>query len=131
MSERRPSCGIEHERDAGQQDEFGKPKMAAARKGRPGAYCPPYDRMSDVARAGLAEALRMSLPPLEEIPEGMLELLKRLNGVLTPPQLTTEKRLWCKRVAVGTMITRSPLHRSGRAAFPHPALASGDDAKSP
>jgi hypothetical protein len=37
----------------------------------------------------------MSLPPLEEIPECMLELLKRLNGVLTPPQLTTEKRLWC------------------------------------
>ena len=28
-------------------------------------------------------------------------------------------------------ITRDPLHRSGRAALPHPALASGDDAKSP
>ena len=29
------------------------------------------------------------------------------------------------------MIADHPLHRSGRAAFPHPALASGDDAKSP
>src|SRR5262245_38324796 len=28
-------------------------------------------------------------------------------------------------------IARNPLHRSGRAALPHPALASGDDAKSP
>jgi hypothetical protein len=27
------------------------------------------------------------------------------------------------------MISQSPLHRSGRAAFPHPALASGEDAK--
>ena len=29
------------------------------------------------------------------------------------------------------MVTHDPLHRSGRAAFPHPALASGDDPKSP
>src|ERR1043166_5261483 len=28
-------------------------------------------------------------------------------------------------------ITRNPLHGSGRAGLPHPALASGDDAKSP
>ena len=27
-------------------------------------------------------------------------------------------------------VTRNPLHGSGRAALPHPALASGDDAKS-
>lgn len=27
------------------------------------------------------------------------------------------------------MVTHRPLHRSGRAAFPHPAPASGDDAK--
>jgi hypothetical protein len=67
--------------------------MAAARKGRPGAYCPPYlsDKLSDAARAGLAEALRMSLSPLEEIPEGMVELVKQLDGVLTPPQLRTER----------------------------------------
>ena len=32
-------------------------------------------------------------------------------------------------VGVGMPITEHPLHRSGRAAFPHPALASGDDAK--
>ncbi len=32
-------------------------------------------------------------------------------------------------VGVGIMVTPDPLHRSGRAAFPHPALASGDDAK--
>src|SRR5690606_35697870 len=31
----------------------------------------------------------------------------------------------------GTMIAHSPLHRSGRAVFPHPAPASGNDAKSP
>jgi hypothetical protein len=67
--------------------------MAEARKGRPGAYCPPYlsDRLCEVARAGLAEALRMSLSPLEEIPEGMVELVERLDGVLTPPRLTTER----------------------------------------
>src|SRR6266851_5295228 len=35
------------------------------------------------------------------------------------------------RVGVGTMVTHNPLHRSGRAGFPHPALALGDDAKSP
>src|SRR6266571_2591695 len=29
------------------------------------------------------------------------------------------------------MVTHNPLHRSGQAVFPHPALASGDDAKSP
>jgi hypothetical protein len=29
------------------------------------------------------------------------------------------------------MVAHNPLHRSGRAAFPHPAPASGDDAKSP
>src|SRR5258708_26993251 len=29
------------------------------------------------------------------------------------------------------MVAHDPLHRSGRAAFPHPALASGDDAKPP
>jgi hypothetical protein len=31
------------------------------------------------------------------------------------------------RVRVGIMIARDPLHRSGQAAFPHPALASGMD----
>src|SRR6202158_3273334 len=41
---------------------------------------------------------------------------------------------WGKRcsplsVGVGIMVAHNPLHRSGRAAFPHPALASGDDAK--
>jgi hypothetical protein len=70
MSERRLSSGIEREGGAGQQDVLGKPRMAAVRKGRAGAYCPPMTRLSDVARAGLAEALRMSLPPLEEISEG-------------------------------------------------------------
>jgi hypothetical protein len=29
------------------------------------------------------------------------------------------------------MIAHSPLHKSGQTAFPHPALASGDDAKAP
>jgi hypothetical protein len=31
------------------------------------------------------------------------------------------------RVGVGTAVTRRPLHRSGRAALPHPAPTSGDD----
>src|SRR5712691_3602835 len=34
-------------------------------------------------------------------------------------------------VGVGMIITNHPLHRSGRAELPHPAPASGDDAKSP
>src|SRR5947208_15268231 len=34
-------------------------------------------------------------------------------------------------VGVEMTIARNPLHGSGRAALPHPALASGDDAKSP
>jgi hypothetical protein len=33
----------------------------------------------------------MSFSPLEEIPEGMVELLKRRDGVLTLPQLTTAR----------------------------------------
>jgi hypothetical protein len=32
-------------------------------------------------------------------------------------------------VAVGMRIAPHPPHRSGRAAFPHPALASGNDAQ--
>jgi hypothetical protein len=33
------------------------------------------------------------------------------------------------RVGVGIMVTHNPLHRSGLAEFPHPALASSNDAK--
>src|ERR1035441_7540502 len=33
-----------------------------------------------------------------------------------------------RRVGVGIMVAHNPLHGSGRAAFPHPALALGDDA---
>src|SRR5215472_10791903 len=33
-----------------------------------------------------------------------------------------------KRVGVGIMIAHNPLHGSGQADFPHPALALGDDA---
>ena len=32
-------------------------------------------------------------------------------------------------VGVGIMVTHNPLHRSGRADFPHPAPALGDDAE--
>jgi hypothetical protein len=32
-------------------------------------------------------------------------------------------------VGVGTAVTRGPLHGSGRAGLPHPALALGDDAE--
>src|SRR5438046_7206256 len=32
------------------------------------------------------------------------------------------------RVGVGIMITHNPLHGSGQAGFPHPALALGDNA---
>src|SRR5437660_11603020 len=35
------------------------------------------------------------------------------------------------QVGVEMTIARNPLHGSGRAALPHPALASGEDAKSP
>ena len=33
-----------------------------------------------------------------------------------------------QKVGVGITITHDPLHGSGRAGFPHPALALGDDA---
>src|SRR5216683_2483665 len=36
-----------------------------------------------------------------------------------------------QRVGVGIMVAHHPLHGSGRAGFPHPALASSDDAKPP
>jgi hypothetical protein len=45
-----------------------------------------------VVRTGLAEALRMSLSPPEGIPEDMVELMKRLDGVLEPRQLATESQ---------------------------------------
>src|SRR5580658_1412950 len=35
------------------------------------------------------------------------------------------------KVGVGIMIAHNPLHGSGRAGFPHPALALGDDAHAP
>jgi hypothetical protein len=54
----------------------------AARKGRP---------VPAVVRTGVAEALRMSFSPLEEIPESMFELAKRLDG-LTPLRLTIRER---------------------------------------
>src|SRR6266851_10312250 len=41
----------------------------------------------------------------------------RVKGMSTAP-----------RVGVGIMIAHNPLHGSGRAALPHPALALGDDA---
>src|SRR5437879_8112956 len=41
-----------------------------------------------------------------------------------------EPRLNC-RVGVGIMIAHNPLHGSGRADFPHPALALGDNAHAP
>src|SRR5580698_9106240 len=34
-----------------------------------------------------------------------------------------------RRVGVGIMIAHNPLHGSGQAAFPHPALTLGDDAE--
>src|SRR6266849_796541 len=34
-----------------------------------------------------------------------------------------------QRVGVGIMVAHNPLHGSGRAGFPHPALASGDNAE--
>jgi hypothetical protein len=36
--------------------------------------------------------------------------------------------VWLAQVGVGIVITHNPLHGSGQAAFPHPALALGDDA---
>jgi hypothetical protein len=40
-------------------------------------------------------------------------------------ELTAQSR---KRVGVEIMIAHNPLHGSGQAALPHPALALGDDA---
>src|SRR5207253_8800260 len=34
----------------------------------------------------------------------------------------------CRKVGVGIMFAHNPLHGSGQAGFPHPALALGDDA---
>jgi len=61
--------------------------MAADRRSDPGVYCPPYerDRPSEVVLSGVAEALRTSFSPPEELPERMVELLERLDGVLTLP----------------------------------------------
>jgi hypothetical protein len=38
---------------------------------------------------------------------------------------------WLNSVGVGIVIAHNPLHGSGVAAFPHPALALGDDAGAP
>src|SRR6266850_6398381 len=37
----------------------------------------------------------------------------------------------CSQVGVGIAIARDPLHGSGQAGFPHPALALGDNAHAP
>jgi hypothetical protein len=84
MSERRLSSGIEHETRVNKTNLVNR-EWRQLEKAVP----------VRIARH-MTDCLRMSLSPPEEIPEGLLELLKRLNGVLTPPQLTTEKRLWCK-----------------------------------
>lgn len=57
--------------------------MAAARKGRSGAHCPVYGtaRLSDVARAGLAVALKASFSPPDIVPARMDELLIQLENV--------------------------------------------------
>ncbi len=45
--------------------------------------------------------------------------------------ILTQSGLSPRGVGVGIMVAHHPLHGSGRAGFPHPALASGDDAKPP
>src|SRR5208337_2166637 len=43
-------------------------------------------------------------------------------------ELVVHARKW-RAVGVGIVIAHDPLHGSGRAELPHPALASGDDAE--
>src|SRR5689334_20071189 len=46
-----------------------------------------------------------------------------------PTSVTESHKIYRKgAVGVGIMIAHNPLHGSGRADFPHPALALGDDA---
>ena len=50
-----------------------------------------------------------------------------LHGMRYAPSVSTCSRH--KKVGVGIMITHHPLHGSGQAALPHPALALGQDAQ--
>jgi hypothetical protein len=52
--------------------------------------------------------------------------IRLLNG--PPPGKQPRGASRPRRVGVGIVITRDPLHGSGQAELPHPALASGNDA---
>ena len=69
--------------------------------------------------AGAVPASLGSLPPRKSRPPRRPD-----THAFSPSNLT-------HRVGVEIMVTHNPLHRSGRAGFPHPALALGDDAKPP
>src|SRR5882672_2081647 len=56
-------------------------------------------------------------------------ILTRFGAKLTRFHQTSERQQKpFSKVGVGIMIAHNPLHGSGRAALPHPALALGDDA---
>src|SRR2546425_4842161 len=71
------------------------------------------------------------LPDLRQVRRLAVRLagtrLEASHGAWQQATFTTSFHL----VGVEMTIARNPLHGSGQAALPHPALASGDDAKSP
>src|SRR5882762_7947489 len=56
------------------------------------------------------------------------EAQERTRAVATENDSKSSNRIDANKVGVGIMIAHNPLHGSGRAALPHPALALGDDA---
>src|SRR5882762_978674 len=56
------------------------------------------------------------------------EAQERTRAVATENDSKSSNRIDANKVGVGIMIAHNPLHGSGQAALPHPALALGDDA---
>jgi hypothetical protein len=62
------------------------------------------------------------------IPDGGLSKRAEVTGRTRLASLSVGMALLPQRVGVGITITHDPLHGSGRAGFPHPALALGNNA---
>ena len=67
--------------------------MVADRKGRSGAYCPPYlsATLSGVARGGMAELLRTSFLATGRNSGAYGRAPQAIENVSVPPQLTSEQ----------------------------------------
>src|SRR6266403_1550412 len=78
---------------------------------------------TDLTPSALFHQTNLTLPPLD--PQSWILLIPIVSHV---SECSTIRKAFALSVGVGITIAHDPLHGSGRAAFPHPALALGNSA---